>query len=200
MRTAPDSHGTLFGAFASRVRLALPIGLALLVGVALLVAGCIPVVRDESGTITLVPAEKHPEPSAESTAAPGPSPVGAQLSAGSWQVTVVRARTSSKGPGGAKAGAGKTFLQLETVFKNTQMSETLVVGPKAAWLTSASGKRIAPWGTATGYNGRGMREIGPGYGGNTTFVFRIPKGSAQSVFTFAPKVGATRAKMQWAVP
>jgi hypothetical protein len=163
-------------------------------------AGCIPVVVDEGGKMTLAATQKHPEPAAEATGASGPSMVGSQLSAGSWQVTVVRARTSSKGPGGAKAGAGKAFLLIDTVFKNTQMSETLVVSPKMASLTSSSGKKVAEWGTISGYNGRGMRGIGPGYGGNTTFVYRIPKGSSGYVFTFAPKVGGKREKLQWAVP
>ncbi len=86
------------------------------------------------------------------------------------------------------------------MFKNAQMSETLVVSPKMASLTSASGKKVAEWGTTSGYNGRGMRGIGPGYGGNTTFVYRIPKGSSGYVFTFAPKVGGKREKLQWGVP
>ncbi len=166
----------------------------------LLLTGCIPVVIDEGGKMTLAATQKPPEPAAEATAAIGPSMVGAQHSAGSWQVTVVRARTSSKGPGGAKAGSGKTFLLIDTVFKNTQMSETLVVTPKMASLTSASGKKVAEWGKTSGYNGRGMRGIGPGYGGNTTFVYRIPKGSSGYVFTFAPKVGGKREKLQWGVP
>jgi hypothetical protein len=171
-----------------------------LAGFALLV-GCIPVVVDDSGKVSLAPpAATHPEPTPEPTGTPAPSMVGAQLSAGSWKVTVVKARTSSKGPGGAKAGSGRQFLLVETVFKNDKLSETLLVSPKAAWLESASGKRFAEWGISSGYNARGMREISPGYGGTTTFAYRIPKGSADYVFTFAPKVDGERAKMQWRVP
>ncbi len=166
-----------------------------------LAAGCIPVVIDEQGTVRLATTQAHPDTStAEATGAPAPSPVGAVKKAGSWQVTVTSAKRSSKGPGGAKAGSGKEFLLIETVFENTQMSTVLVVRPTAASLEGASGASYDEWGTAPGYNGRGMREIGPGLGGNTTWAYRVPKGSATYTFTFAPKVDGERVPMEWRVP
>ena len=55
-------------------------------------------------------------------------------------------------------------------------------------------------GTNQGYNLRGMRDIGPGYGGFTVFAYQIPKGSSGYVFTFAPLVEGKREKLQWGVP
>lgn len=94
-----------------------------------------------------------------------------------------------------------SFLLIDVEFKNARMTETLVVNPKDASLRDASGKKIAAvGGTTTGYNARGMREIGPGYGGGTVFAYQIPKGSSGYTFTFSPKVGGKRAKLQWGVP
>ena len=174
-----------------------------LLACAALQLGCIPVVVDKSGNVSL----KTPPPkgSASTTSKPAtttisPAMVGTPLSAGSWKMVVLAARTSKKGPGGKRAAKGKEFLLLDTQVRNTKMQETLVLNPKDVSLKSASGKKIAMSGTTQGYNARGMRELGPGYGGFTVFSFQIPKGSSGYVFTFAPKVGDNRVKLQWGVP
>lgn len=173
-------------------------GLALLLTCTLLPAGCIRISPGQFGTTSQPPAPKHPAPSASKAAPISPAMVGSGLSAGSWKVLVIRARTSSKGPGGSKAA--KSFLLIDVEFKNARMNEALLVNPKDVSLKSASGKQIAMFSTATGYNARGMREIGPGYGGRTVFAYQIPKGSSGYTFTFSPKVSGKRAKLQWGVP
>lgn len=172
--------------------------------VAPLLTGCIPVVLDERGNIEHIgfppPPATRATATAEASGMPSAAMMGSPLTAGSWRVTVLRARTSAKGPGGVKAGAGKEFLLIDTEFKNVKISETLVVRPKTATLTGPSGKVYPEWGARSGYNGRGMRPIGPGYGGSTTFAYRIPTGATGFVFTFAPKVAGKRVKLQWGVP
>lgn len=175
-------------------------GLAVLL-VCTLLAGCIKVPLGTFGTTGEPPPTKTNTKSSPTKPAPiSPAMVGRWLTAGSWKVLVARAVTSSKGPGGVKAAAGKSFLLIEVEFKNVGMSEALLVNPKYVTLKSASGKQVAMYGTASGYNARGMREIGPGYGGITVFVYQIPKGSAGYTFTVSPKVAGKRAKLQWGVP
>lgn len=173
---------------------------------AAVLGGCIPVGPEYPTVRELImpegadgPASKDASSTA-TTSTISPAMVGTWQSAGSWDALVIRTKTSSKSPSGAKAGKGKTFLLIETEFKNVKLSETLVVNPKDFTLKSPSGKKIAMVGTRPGYNGRGMREIGPGYGGGTVFVYKIPKGSAGYTFTFAPKVKGKRARLQWGVP
>ena len=104
-----------------------------------------------------------------------------------------------KGPGGAKAGSGKTFLLIDTVFSNTQMPETLVVNPKgvAQKRRGQEGRRV---GHDSGYNVRGMRGIGPGYGGK--HHVRVP--DSQGFLGLRLHVRAQgrgkREKLQWGVP
>ena len=169
-----------------------------LLAFAMIPAGCIPIqlgeVRSATTSTTKHPAMTMP---AQSTT---PAKVGTSLRAGSWEVTVAHARTSATGPGGAKAASGKTFLLVETVFRNVLMRESLLVDPKDASLKSASGKKRAMVGTTSGYNARGMRVIGAGLGGSTVFAFEIPKGSSRHTFTFSPKESGKRVRLQWSVP
>lgn len=145
------------------------------------------------------PASTAPTSTPATSTAAG-AMTGTWLKAGSWKVTVARTRDSSKGPGGIKAGKGKRFLLVEVEIKNDRMTETLVVNPKDFSLKNSSGKKIAAVGRASGYNGAGMREIGPGFGGWTTFAYRIREGSSGYTLTFSPKVLGKRAKLQWGVP
>ena len=177
------------------------LALATALACAVLVGGCIRIPLNSEGNIfpRPKPAPTHGTGSGVSieTSAAG---VGEAQTGGSWRVTVTKARAKSKGPGGASAGAGKQWLLLETEFKNVKIAETLIVRPKYATLTSASGKTYATVGTSQGFNGHGMREIGPGLGGWRVFAFRVPKGSTGYTFTFAPKSEGKRVKLKWTVP
>lgn len=172
---------------------------ALLLACAVLVGGCIPIplLGTSSSSSTTTPKGSKP---ATMTQPPALAMPGASRSAGPWRVTVVKALPAAKGPGGTKPASGKAFLLVDVEFKNVHTSDMLVVNPKDISLTSASGKKLSAVGTSPGYNARGMRAIAPGYGGYTTFVYQIPKGSHGYTFTFAPKVGSKRAKLQWGVP
>ena len=167
----------------------------------LMLGGCVKVPLNSQGTV--FPMQKSAT-SAESSSAvttqTAPAMIGKAQSGGSWKVAVLRARAKTTGPGGMSAGSGKQWLLVETEFRNIKLSESLFVNPKDATLTSRTGKKYATSGTNPGYNGHGMRFIGPGLGSWTVFAFKVPKGSTGYTFTFSPKTGGKRLKLQWGVP
>lgn len=157
---------------------------------AALLGGCvmIPLGSVSSGT---KPAGKQGA-SKTATGTIPPSPVGASQRSSYWQVTVTNARI-------AKKGGPQLLVGVE--FKNVGMSGAIVPMPSDFTLKDAKGAVIRTSGTRPGTNLAGMRPIGPGYGGSTTFVYKVPSASASYVFTCWPKVdGKRRAKMSWTVP
>ena len=164
---------------------------------AVLPAGCIPIPL--GGNVGSSSQSASSSSAATTTpAATGPAKVGTSLTVGSWKVTVTSVRTSSSGPGGAKAASGKTFLLIETEFKNVLMRQPLTVKAKDAALTDFMGTKYAQVGKKNpGYNARGMRTIGAGLGGSTVFVYQIRKHTSGYTFTFSPKESGKRAKLQW---
>lgn len=177
---------------------------AVLLGVLILgatpMSGCIRIPMGEGGPIDkLLPAEK-PEPEKSTPVETAPPMVGTTHSAGSWKVTVVSAKPVARGPNDERPASGKEFLPVEVEFRNARSTETLYVDPRDVTLTDDSGKKVRIDNSNPGYNARGMPGITPGMGGTAVFLYQIPKGSSEYVFTFAPKVGSKRAKMQWGVP
>ena len=174
--------------------------IALLAGLlvcAMVPVGCIPIPLGGSVKGTT------PGSSATSKSAPaptGPVKVGTSLGAGTWKVTVTKVTTSSNGPGGAKPASGKTFLFVETEFKNVQLAETLVVNPKDASLTDFMGTKYPTVGKKIpGYNSWGMRRIGAGLGGSTVFVYQINRRTSGYMFTYSPAGSGKHVKLKWTV-
>jgi hypothetical protein len=107
---------------------------------------------------------------------------------------------STKGPGGTKAASGKTFMLVETVFKNVRTNESLVVNPKDATLADFMGTKYPTVGKKNpGYNGWGSRRIGAGLGESTVFVYQVNNRTSGYTFTYAPNVSGKRVKFQWSV-
>jgi hypothetical protein len=182
-------------------RLALP---AVLLCCTLLLGGCVKVPLGSVTTTSTAPASiatsSHPNAS-QATTAVAASAVGTPLTTGSWRVTVAKTRMIQKSPSGARAPSGKSFLYIEVQFNNVQISESLLARPEYFALKNASGKKYATVGTDSGFNLHGMRTIDPGYGGMTEFVYLVPKGSSDYLFTCAPKSDGTNlAILSWRVP
>lgn len=126
--------------------------------------------------------------------------VGSQYEVGSWQVVVLSAVLSKKGPGGMAAGKGKRFLLVETEFRNVELGGALLVHPRDAKLEDPAGRQFKEVGTASGFNGHGMRVISAGMGGWTVFAYKVPADAADYVFTFSPKTEGAPVELKWKVP
>lgn len=205
----------------ARVVRAGTVALAFAVTVALL-SGCFTMRRSEDGALEFVPfaeAQKQAEQSkkkadaakkaekaedetdeAEHPDEADAASIGTPLTSGNWEVTVVSAKEKKKLPNGKKPKKGKTFLLVEVRIMNIGTDSDLNVRPKQFWMTDPTGKKVKPYDAElAAYNASSVRPIMIGMGTRTTFVYHVPKGSMDYVFTFKRR-NTAKETLYWQVP
>lgn len=128
-----------------------------------------------------------------------PVSAGTAQTSGPWQVLVDTEPSPAHLTDGSKPASGTRFLVVDVTIKNVPGGTELTVLPSQFVLKNPKNQVIEPFHTKPGfYNAQGMKPIGAGEGGSTSFVYEVPTNNSLYTFEVTPKQGAT-GTMSWHV-